>query len=680
MTDVDAAAEAPWRRAVTAAVPVVLAVAAWAALAVGALLLRPRLGPQALDAGPQTLSLAVGVTLAVLLAAWAVWRPVGDRYAALALGLVAGWASFFVIVTLAGTPYGISGLSADCGRTTAMAERYTTTWASADPMIAGLPSQYPPLYFWLWGRASAGLGVQAWEVMGVWQGLALGGGVLATGLLWRTTTTWLRAAAAAAVGLGLLYGSASWDPCKNHEGLSMLLAVPVFMLAHLAVASVARDGRLRLGRAAAWGALVSICFLTYQLWVTYSLPVLLVVWVVVAVRARRVGRVLLHLLVAGAVAALVASWYVVPLALALRADPAARVDDPLMVLTSLITPPGLPAMSGVTFVAGLLGLVVVALRLPSTRAALFAALAGAAVLVEAAGLWNVVRGGESLFSYKAAPWLLVVLGAAVVVLPPSRWWQWSSWRPPFDGRDPLPEEVTADVRAGSPRDGDRDSGARLSQAQRRRVAAVVALALVLASVTQLWSIRRAPVVGVDTLASVYTKTHARDRTALAYLTALPNCGRVKGLPDTIDTVPCYPAEAVDRCLTDTLGTAALPVLVAWSNQASVFRPNHLLLGLDATGGGPLEEWQQRYDWLATLPGITDPAAFARAARSGPFGPVDGFVLEDDGKGGGLVTYRHFRTAYPLTFRLAQFDPAAYAVCRVPGGFVAVDRTASRTPR
>ena len=662
MTDLDAAAEAPWRRAATAAVPVILAVAAWAALAGGALLLRPRLGPQALDAGPQTLSLAVGVTLAVLLAAWAVWRPVGDRYAALALGLVAGWASFFVIVTLAGTPYGISGLSADCGRTTAMAERYTTTWASADPMIVGLPSQYPPLYFWLWGRASAGLGVQAWEVMGVWQGLALGAGVLATGLLWRTTTTWLRAAPAAAVGLGLLYGSASWDPCKNHEGLSMLLAVPVFMLAHLAVVSVARDGRLRLGRAAAWGALVSICFLTYQLWVTYSLPVLLVVWLVVAFRARRVGRVLIHLLVAGAVAALVASWYVVPLALALRADPAARVDDPLMVLTSLITPPGLPAMSGITFVAGLLGLVIVALRWPSSRAALFAALAGASLLVEAAGLWNVVRGGESLFSYKAAPWLLVVLGTAVVVLPPQRWWQWSAWRPPSG---PAIEA---------------DSGARLSSAQRRRVGAVVALALVLASVTQLWSIRRAPVVGVDTLASVYSKTHAKDRTAMAYLTALPNCGRVRGLPGSIETLPCYPAEAIDRCLTDALGPAALPVLVAWSNQASVFRPNHLLLGLDATGGGPLEEWAQRYDWLATLPGISDPAAFARAARSGPFGPVDGFVLEDDGKGGGLVTYRHFRTAYPLTFQLGQFDPAEYAVCRVPGGFVAVDRTASRTSR
>ena len=47
-----------------------------------------------------------------------------------------------------------------------MAERYSTTAASADAWIPGLPGESPPLYPWLIGRTAAVLHTEAWRLLG----------------------------------------------------------------------------------------------------------------------------------------------------------------------------------------------------------------------------------------------------------------------------------------------------------------------------------------------------------------------------------------------------------------------------------------------------------------------------------------------------------------------------------
>src|SRR5437773_211726 len=82
-------------------------------------------------------------------------RLPADLASGIGAGLFAGWVAFTLRVALHGTPFGFGGLGSDAGRLAAMANRYASTWHSADGIVPSVPSHYPPLFPWLGGRASA---------------------------------------------------------------------------------------------------------------------------------------------------------------------------------------------------------------------------------------------------------------------------------------------------------------------------------------------------------------------------------------------------------------------------------------------------------------------------------------------------------------------------------------------
>lgn len=80
------------------------------------------------------------------------------------VGAIAGMA---LVSALAGTDYAPGGLQNDASFRTAAVTRFADTWRNADFTVEGLPSFYPPAYFWLLGRAAALLGAAPWTMLKV---------------------------------------------------------------------------------------------------------------------------------------------------------------------------------------------------------------------------------------------------------------------------------------------------------------------------------------------------------------------------------------------------------------------------------------------------------------------------------------------------------------------------------
>ncbi|MGH3266840.1 MAG: hypothetical protein ACRDNS_33225, partial [Trebonia sp.] len=77
----------------------------------------------------------------------------GHTSAGVVAGLFAAWMVLGMRTALHGSPFGF--IDGDTVRLSAIAERYTTTWRSADGIVSAVPSEYPPLYPWLIGRGLA---------------------------------------------------------------------------------------------------------------------------------------------------------------------------------------------------------------------------------------------------------------------------------------------------------------------------------------------------------------------------------------------------------------------------------------------------------------------------------------------------------------------------------------------
>jgi hypothetical protein len=72
-----------------------------------------------------------------------------------------------LIGSLAGTPFGPGGLGGDQTFRTAAVTRFADTWHNADFASNGLPSFYPPAYFWVLGRLAAVADVDPWRMLKV---------------------------------------------------------------------------------------------------------------------------------------------------------------------------------------------------------------------------------------------------------------------------------------------------------------------------------------------------------------------------------------------------------------------------------------------------------------------------------------------------------------------------------
>jgi galactan 5-O-arabinofuranosyltransferase len=113
----------------------------------------------------------VGCLIGLLAASW-LWRR-GSRYSRLLAqlgGLV--FVSAFSVVTL-GMPLGATklylfGISVDQQFRTEYLTRFADSPALHDMTYLGLPSFYPPGWFWIGGRVAALTGAPAWEVLKPW--------------------------------------------------------------------------------------------------------------------------------------------------------------------------------------------------------------------------------------------------------------------------------------------------------------------------------------------------------------------------------------------------------------------------------------------------------------------------------------------------------------------------------
>lgn len=634
--------ERGWLATIT---PAVAAFGTWLFFVLIAIPLRHHFGAIALSPRTQVLPLALGVLLALAAGALIVRRPIGPLLSGILLGAMAGWVSLSILVILSGTQFPAGGMYGDCGRTVAAAQRFTTHWGSSDQFIKGHPSWYPPLYFWLWGRSAALFGKDAWQIGALFQGTALGFVVLVAGFAWRLVLRWPRALAATAVSAGILLGPYHFDPCKGHEITATMLIVPAALFAHLVVVDILAGRQRRLAAAGA-GLFLGICLLCYQVVVAFTLVGLLVLWIVTAVRAKRLASLGVHLACAAAAGFVAVSWYLLPLIPQQLDSKYGRGRDPLMVYYGFSHRPGLFTGSITITLAAVLAVILVALFIRVPIAQAIATIAVSSLVIQGLGLVNIVKGGEDFYSYRTYYVLIALTAASVVLfLDPLLW--------PARLRDALAAHRFAV----------------------RRVAVALGTCLMLFAVDQAWAEWHAPMSPLEVSAADYPQQAGRTQAGRAYLTPLPNCAHARGLPANIDTAACLPATRIQECIEATYGDGALPILFSYDDRLASFFGDHFYVGNNGGAGGPFDAQPQRLTYMRGLTQLTDPAEFLAKSRHTPFGPIEGYVLSVQRNG----DYRWVGTVYKgknvINFPPRLFDDPGWAKCQSGQAVVLLDRSA-----
>lgn len=182
--------------------------------------------------------------LAGLAAAGWLWRR-GRR----ALGWLAAvtFTSAFAVVTLA-MPLGATrlylfGISVDQQFRTEYLTRLTDSPALHDMTYLGLPSFYPPGWFWLGGRAAAWTGMPAWEMYKPWAITSMAVAVAVALVLWNKLIRFEYALVVTIAGAAVTLAYSSPEP---YAAMITVLLPPVLILTW--------SGLRASGRG--WGALV----------------------------------------------------------------------------------------------------------------------------------------------------------------------------------------------------------------------------------------------------------------------------------------------------------------------------------------------------------------------------------------------------------------------------------------
>src|SRR5580700_4957144 len=523
--------------------------------------------------------LAIGGVIVVGIASL---RLPADLASGIGAGLFGGWVAFTLRLALHGTPFGFDGLASDAGRMAAMANRYASTWHSADGIVPSVPSNYPPLFPWLVGRTSALINVPAWKLLGPAEAITLSFAVVAGYILWRRL---LPGPLALAVTLPVLLCFSL--PEKAYE----ILALAVFVPWAIATFGDPPRGRrlhwLPAGLIGGLSIVLSWAFIIYGALGIVALAVL--TWRASQDRARYVRHVVLTVIVS----LVVASWYLVPyLGWGLlhgssqteyQYQGGGTQDSPLLFLAP--TPLGVLGLIGVIgmlwyrgrvwwgkpmllltggiyayWLLGLAAFVLVGrhLLLQDTPRLTSLMLASAGVLTIAHTAPRLVR----LISIRAVPAGLPTLALCLlsIFVAITAWQAWMPGGPP--------------------------------------------------SVTGLYQ----PAVST-----------AKNDTTLAFTMALPD-GRYPAAAPASIRQPWFPTDPIEKDVASVLGKSAEPVTLSASEQLFPYVNWPGYIGVTRTAAGIDTNWSGRYAALRKLSGVTDPAAFAAAAAHTAFGPVDVFIL------------------------------------------------------
>jgi hypothetical protein len=604
------------------------AVVTWLVMAPVAMLL-----PALADENPFTPRGAVlpvaagGVLLAGALAVAAArprrWRvPLRtEPLTGVAAGLLAAWVVLALRSTLHGTPFGFAGLLGDEGRMSAMVTRYSATAVPTDGIVAGVPSEYPPLFPWVVGRASALLGLNAWQVLGDAQTLTISGAVLLAFLLWARLVPAPAALAIAAASL-VAFG----DPRKAHEVVALAVFIP------WVPATFGRPprGRLHWLPAGILGGLIVATYLGFMLW--GAAGILVLAWLAWRASDDR-RRYLLYLAKVVAVAAVTASWYLVPYGWTLLRDGGQMVSDqfPAPAITSNPFPFLDATPLGLLQLVGLAGAVWYR-RTTWWATPLLCLTAGAYLYRAVAALRYVFTDHTGLFYHTDR--MITVLLAIAGVLTVAHAAPGLVRR--FATRDTIPHGVTAAALA----------------------------ALVGWSAFTYWREWTPPALDAGTDIAEVADTHRY--AVLAHAEPRPNGKRTEFAPAE-PRIRWFPVKPVERAVEDVLGRGAAPRTLSYDERLFAYLPWPGYIAVDRTAAASTSHWDDRHDALAALAGVQDPEAFAKASANTRFGGIDVFVMHENAPAW---------TWGDLRFSPSQFSPRHFTVRMLPKKTV----VAIRNPR
>lgn len=566
-----------------------------------------------LQAGADAPLVIGGLTVAVV-AVLCRWRR-GPAVAGLAAGLFAAYLVLVLRSAWQGTPFPAEGMFGDTGRLAAMATRYTVTSASSDGIVAGVPSEYPPLYPWLIGKVAVLMHIEAWRLLAPAAILATSGAIVAGFALWARITT-----ASAALAITVLVSIVFSDPTKAYEILALAVVVPWLLMTF--------GDRRRLPWPLA-GIIGGLMFLLYFAYLTYAaLGIIALVWSAWRASADRLGYVLYVLKVA-VVMLMLTSWYLFPYGSAML-NGGQQLGDKFQ--SSLISANPFPflelSLLGLAQLAGVVGLLCLR-RAAWWGTPLLAVVVGTYGYYLISLLRYTTTGHTGLLYYTRPLISACLLAAAVLSVA-------------HVGRGLL-ERLDLSEPAGS---------------------GVVAMAIVLVFAGyQYWSANM-PVNSWSALPEggaqpVLAGAGLSNRKAAhAHNQALPDGSR----PVHADAAaaaadwPYIPVEPIRMAVEGILGPGARPRTLSYDEQLFAFYPWRGYIGVDRNAAGGPARWDDRFAELLKLAAITDPASFAQASAHTRFGGIDVFVLH---RSRGDLVWQPLRRPEELRFTRAQFDPATF---------------------
>jgi hypothetical protein len=488
-------------------------------------------------------------------------RLPADLASGIAAGLFGGWTAFTLRTALHGTPFGFGGLGSDAGRMAAMANRYASTWHSSDGIVPSVPSNYPPLFPWLVGRASALIHVPAWRLLGPAEAITLSFAVVAGYLLWRYLAPGPLALALSLPVL-LLFSL----PEKAFEILALTVFIPW---------AIATFGDPPRGRRLHWlpaGLIGGLSILWYWAFIMFGalgvLALAVLTWRASPERARYVRHVVLTVVVA----LVVASWYLIPYAgwgllhgssqVEYQYQGGGIQDSPLSFLS--------PTPLGVLELIGVIGLVWWRGRVWWGRPLLLLAVGTYAYWL--LGLASFVLANRHLLLQDTPPLTGLVLAAAGVLT--------------------IAQAAPAIVR-------------RLSI--RSVPAGLPALGLCLLVIwTAVTAWQAWMPGGPASTTGLYQPAvnPERNDTTAAFTTALPGGSYPPAAPASIRN-PWFPTDPIEKDVASVLGARAAPVTLSASEQPFAYVNWPGYIGVTWGAAGIDTNWPARYAALRELSRVTD---------------------------------------------------------------------------
>jgi hypothetical protein len=554
----------------------VVAVLAWLIATPVAFVLPSVVGRDPFSVGASTMPLLAAFVLVVAVFAVAA-RWSGQIVAGAAAGLGAAWFVFMLRSALHGTPFGFGGLTGDMGRMSATVTHYTTTIASSDTLDPSLPSEYPPFYAWLTGRAAVLLDEPAWRLLGDVEVLFISASVLAAFLLWRRhVNPWV---ALAIAGLSQVTWS---DPRKAFEVLTLAIFVPWVLEVF------ARPPRARMHWLPA-GLLGGLIAMTYQAWMVYAVfgivALMVLAWRSEPSRWAYLGRIALVVVVAF----VVSSWYVVPFVWATFTEGGQQISDlyPSATLNTGLFPFLDVTPVGMLQLVGLVGLVTL---WRSTWWARPMALIVAGVygyrLISMIRYGLTGHSGFLHYTSRLYETMFAIAGVLVVahVVP---------------------------------------LAARRLRFTAPRLAAAVALAVVLSWTATAYTGTWMPKLDSEKSGNKYAVS--------AHTEPLPEGGYPAYAPKE-DRRTWFPVVPVRQAVEGVLGPDPRPVTLSVDDRVFSYLPWLGYIENDRTAGSSLSRWDDRYAEIQRLAATKTPRDFATESAQTAFGPIDLFVLREEADG------------------------------------------------